>query len=275
MPVIVTSALVVYSVILLCSPDIFPTKISYLQYSLILSAHLQHNYTIFSLGDQAITIDFGGLSPDTNKLVLLLFHHLKTSGIDGVKDVIPAYSSLTIVYDPIKIYQSKSTSSGFDYMKQKLEESLKTIDLSTVNNHVRKIEIPVCYDISVAPDIEFVASSHNIGADEVISIHTSGIYRVYMIGFLPGFAYMASVDTRIATPRKPQPRKLVPAGSVGIAGEQTGVYPLNSPGGWQLIGRTPLQLFDASKDEPTLFQPGDEVKFYSISLAQYNQLKES
>ncbi len=243
----------------------------YLPYS---SSRLSYNYTIYSGGDHALTIDFGGISTNTNNLVISLFNHLKKVDTNGVTDIIPAYSSLTMVYDPVQILSQKNPpASAFEYIKGLLEKSTTGFDPSITNSEARQLEIPVCYDTDFAPDLEFVASSHNLSVDEVIAIHTSRFYRVYMIGFLPGFAYMASVDERIATPRKPSPRKRVPAGSVGIAGEQTGIYPLSSPGGWQLIGRTPLQLFDSSKPEPTLFNPGDKIHFYPISLEQYHQLK--
>ncbi len=137
----------------------------------------------------------------------------------------------------------------------------------------RHISIPVCYDLSLAPDIEFVASQHALTTQQVIALHTSTAYRVYMIGFQQGFPYMAAVDKQIATPRKSNPRTSVPAGSVGIAGDQTGIYPFTSPGGWQLIGQTPLQMFNKNNHQPTLLQPGDEVQFYPISLSAFHQLK--
>jgi inhibitor of KinA len=121
-------------------------------------------------------------------------------------------------------------------------------------------------------DIDLIAQSHGLTSSEVIALHTARIYRVYLIGFLPGFAYMGTADKRIATPRKTSPRISVPAGSVGIAGEQTGIYPFDSPGGWQLIGRTPLQLFDTNSTTPCLLQPGDEVQFYPIDISEFNQL---
>jgi inhibitor of KinA len=234
---------------------------------------LQLNYTIFPLGDSALTIDFGGLSLKNNQLVLALFDVLKQENISAVRDVIPAYSSLTVVYDTVKILFSVTTCiSAFEWMREEIEKRLLTVQIEENSHKLQPIEIPVCYHTSVAPDIEFVANSNKIAVNDVVQIHTSIAYRVYMIGFLPGFAYMASVDKRIATPRKHEPRKNVAAGSVGVAGEQTGIYPLDSPGGWQLIGKTPVRLFDASKEQPTLLKPGHQVKFYPISLEEYNQL---
>ena len=132
----------------------------------------------------------------------------------------------------------------------------------------RKISIPVCYSRAFAPDIEFIASEKNISIEKIIQLHTSKSYTVYMIGFLPGFSYMGEVAEAIAIPRKIQPVS-VAAGSVGIAGKQTGIYPLESPGGWQIIGRTPLKIFDKGKSDPVLLQPGDEIQFYSISEDEF------
>jgi inhibitor of KinA len=131
------------------------------------------------------------------------------------------------------------------------------------------MRIPVCYAKTFAPDLEDLALQNKISQEEVIRIHTSATYRVYMIGFLPGFAYMGRVDERIVTPRRSQPRTMVPAGSVGIAGEQTGIYPFASPGGWNIIGQTPVALFDVKRKQPVLLQPGDEVTFYSITEHEF------
>ena len=133
----------------------------------------------------------------------------------------------------------------------------------------RLVRIPVCYEKNYAPDMEEVAAVKNLSPAEVARIHASSEYRVYMLGFVPGFAYMAEVDERIAMPRKDEPRLQVPAGSVGITGRQTGVYPFATPGGWQLIGRTPLQLFNKEEDQPVLLKAGDRIQFYSITADEF------
>ena len=133
------------------------------------------------------------------------------------------------------------------------------------------LRIPVCYHSSLAPDLHLLAVQLHLTTDELIRIHVATTYRVFMLGFLPGFAYMGPVDQRIVAPRHDRPRSAVPAGSVGIAGAQTGIYPMQSPGGWQLIGRTPLQLFTPHLLPPCLLQPGDEVVMYPISLDEFNQ----
>ena len=158
--------------------------------------------------------------------------------------------------------------SVFNFLSGLIQNSIE-YPITSVNTVSRSIKIPVCYDPSVAPDIALLAELHSISEEELIEVHTGKNYRVYMIGFLPGFAYMGTVDKRIATPRKSVPRTFVPAGSVGIAGEQTGIYPFGSAGGWQLIGRTPITMFNPANENPCYLQPGDEVKFFPITLSEY------
>jgi inhibitor of KinA len=136
-------------------------------------------------------------------------------------------------------------------------------------DEAREIQVPVCYSGRFAPDMQLLCKQKGLSTEEVVHLHCSRIYRVYMLGFLPGFTYMGKVDERIAIERKERPRSEVPAGSVGIAGVQTGIYPMDSPGGWQIIGRTPLQLFTKQSEHPVLFAPGDRVKFYSISENEF------
>ncbi|MBL7761221.1 MAG: 5-oxoprolinase subunit PxpB [Sediminibacterium sp.] len=231
-------------------------------------------YTMYPLGDQALTIELGNtIEEPTNELVMRVFHQLQKTPPPFVLDIIPAYSSITIVYQTAAIRKAHPGQSAFDQMKEALTLRLQQTDEEDFRH--RLIEIPVCYDPELGPDIETLATHAGISVDDVIRKHTATIYRVYMIGFLPGFAYMASVDPAIRMPRKLQPRPLVAAGSVGIAGEQTGIYPVNSPGGWQIIGQTPLPMLDVSQESPCLLEPGDLVRFHSISLEEFNQLKKS
>ena len=227
------------------------------------------SYRIFPLGDTAITIDFGNVIDEKiNSNVLALFHQLSADPLPGMIEAVPAYSSLTIYYDVFGI--SKMGNNGksvYEYISGQLTERLKQ-PLEEVNTAARVVTVPVCYEKEFSPDIEYLAKEKNISVEEVIHIHISKQYRVYMLGFLPGFSYMGEVDERIAVPRKPQP-VTVAAGSIGIAGKQTGIYPLQSPGGWQIIGRTPLKLFNAEKEEPTLLRAGDIVQFISISKNEF------
>lgn len=230
-------------------------------------------YRIYPCGDHAITITWGNaITEAANQQVMALYRYLCERKITGVLDLIPAYSSLTVVYDLAALIKKNSGQSVYVMMESQLQQAVRSVELGTITVS-NKITIPVCYDLSLAPDLSALAALHQLTIEEVIQLHTAPTYRVYMIGFLPGFAYMGSVDERIRTARKSSPRTKVPAGSVGIAGEQTGIYPLDSPGGWQLIGQTPLRLFDIDRTDPCLLQPGDEVQFWSISLTEYHQLK--
>jgi inhibitor of KinA len=231
-------------------------------------------YQIYPIGDQGITLDYGGeMSETVNKKIFQLYNLLKNWQSDAVLDIIPAYHSISIIYDLFKIKKLAGEHSAYQYIEMKLRLTEALIKDQTNEFQERRVTIPVCYDSSLAPDLHELASSHHLSIEEIIEIHCSRTYRIYMIGFLPGFAYMGTVDSRIASPRRASPRMNVPAGSVGIAGTQTGIYPFVSPGGWQLIGQTPLLLFDATKDMPTLLEPGDQVSFDAISLEEFNHLK--
>ncbi len=233
---------------------------------------VENTYHIYPLGDQALTIQFGNtINGATNKKLMQLFKQLQMNPIKGVKDIIPAYASLTVCYDCAIMHNSTSSISIFDWVKEQIISQLQSTKTTASNNRI--IDIPVCYDLSLAPDLQEISLTIDISVEELIKIHTASAYSVYMIGFLPGFPYMASVDKRIRINRKSTPRTIVPKGSVGIAGEQTGIYPLASPGGWQLIGQTPLDIFDLSKEIPCLLQPGDQVQFFSISLSEFGKIK--
>ena len=226
-------------------------------------------YRIFPLGDTALTIDFGNtINEGINSVVLDLFEQLKTNPLPGQLEAVPAYSSLTIYYDTVALMKRIPPGNGvYEWMKSKSEELFKQ-PLSRQEAEQRTVAIPVCYDEYFAPDIGSVAATNGISIEDIIVLHTSKTYRVYMLGFLPGFSYMGEVDEKLIMPRKPQPR-MVSAGSIGIAGRQTGIYPQASPGGWQIIGRTPIKLFDPERREPALLQAGDKVQFISISKNEF------
>lgn len=229
-------------------------------------------YSIYSLGDSAITIDFGDtINVKTNEQVLLLFQRLKELKQDHFLDLIPAYSTLTVVYDPICIASNGRTA--FDKVTELVSGIISNLDKED-RSGARQLNIPVCYSNKFGPDLEEISVQKRTPVEEIIRIHTAGKYRVYMIGFLPGFPYMGEVDDVIATPRKAIPRLSVAAGSVGIAGKQTGIYPLESPGGWQIIGRTPVTLFDKNRKDGVLFQPGDEITFYSITEDEFKDYQD-
>ena len=231
------------------------------------------SYKIFASGDAALTIDFGNIiNTEINDHVISLFKNLLQHPLEGMTEAVPAYSSLTIYYDTIAIREKTSEDKTvFEWMKNEVQQFLQQ-ETGVYQHENRVIKIPVCYEKEFAPDIEAVSSQLNISVNEIINIHLSKTYRVYMLGFLPGFAYMGEVDDRIILPRKPQPVPVV-AGSVGVTGKQTGIYPFISPGGWQIIGRTPEKLFDKEKAEPVLLRAGDTVQFYSISKDEFENIK--
>ena len=233
---------------------------------------ISSSYKIFPLGDSALTIDFGNvIDPTINENIIALFHFFKEHPLPCMIETVPAYSSLTVYYDFIEARKKTAKhSTTFHHMKQELDEILKK-DIIKTETQGRAVRIPVCYDAEFALDIEKIAIAKNISIDEVVNIHQSESYKVYMLGFLPGFTYMGKVNDRIAMPRKAVPNKTVRAGSVGIAGTQTGIYPVDSPGGWNIIGRTPLKIFDAHDEQPCLFAPGDQVKFEPITLDEFLQ----
>lgn len=230
-------------------------------------------YTINQIGEHAVTISIGSaINLQTNKRVFQLYNQLLRNRHPTWLDIIPAYTTVTIVYDVLTIRQQQT--SAFQWIKKEIEKVTTEVETpETIAS--RKIQIPVCYDRLFALDGERLAAERNISFNELIEIHSSKTYHVFMIGFLPGFAYMGSVDQRIATPRMATPRTYVPAGSVGIAGEQTGIYPLDSPGGWNIIGKTPLKIFDSDAQESVLFHPGDSVSFVPISIQEFQTFTSS
>jgi inhibitor of KinA len=228
---------------------------------------------IYAVGDSAISICFGNhIDESTNLHVHALHQQLQMQAIDGILDFIPAYSSLTVVYDVFKISKHAENMDAHGYMQELLLQANASLAKSDQSTE-RKLQIPVCYVETFGVDLATMASANQMTIQQIVDLHCAKIYRVYMLGFLPGFAYMGKVDERIVTPRKSTPRKKTDAGSVGIAGLQTGIYPLDSPGGWKIIGRTPLQLFDATKENPCLLQPNDAVQFTPINIDEFYKIQ--
>ncbi len=223
------------------------------------------SHRIFPINETAVTIDFGNeISLELNERVIQFATFIEQNNFPGFIESVPAYSSLTIFFDLVKTKQSYPYfPTAFSFVKSFIENALENLPQNTANDS-RLFEIPVDYSAKYAIDLEFVAQNANLSKDEVIEIHISKTYRVFMIGFLPGFAYMGELDERIATPRRSSPRTNIEKGSVGIAGKQTGIYPLDSPGGWQIIGKTNLEMFTPNAKSPSLLQTGDLVKFYPI-----------
>jgi inhibitor of KinA len=221
---------------------------------------------IFPLGENALTIEFGTtISVELNNRALQFASHFEQNTFNGFIEAVPAYASTTIFYDPVAVRRDfPKFPTAFEAVRHLADDAgLHLVEPS--DTYSRLIEILVSFDEDSAPDLEYVAENAKLRPAEVIEIFTSRIYRVYMLGFLPGFAYMGEVDERIAVPRKETPRLKVPKGSVGIAGQQTGIYPLESPGGWQIIGRTDLEMFTPDSEFLCLLQPGDIVRFIDRS----------
>lgn len=217
-----------------------------------------------SSGDSAITVEFGNeISAEINACVHALDKALHKKNILGIVETVPTFRSLLIIYDPC--------ITGGEKLKAKITKLCGDLEASS-DGRKRIIEIPVLYGGEYGEDLKDVAEINKLTEDEVIKIHSGTDYLIYMLGFLPGFAYLGGLDPRLHTPRLDSPRTCIPAGSVGIGGAQTGVYPLASPGGWQLLGRTPVSVFDRQRQEPILYRAGDLVHFVPISPAEYEEI---
>ncbi|MGB4847611.1 MAG: 5-oxoprolinase subunit PxpB [Saprospiraceae bacterium] len=222
-----------------------------------------------SLGDSALLVDFGNvISKELNGIVITLFNDLNKNPFDGMIEAVPAFSSLAIYYNLITLRKKvQSANSIFAFVSELIEERIEKLEIKNLPSG-KLLRIPVCYDDRFGVDLKNVAEHAGILPEEIIQLHSSRIYHVFMIGFLPGFPYMGELDDRICLPRKANPVN-VSAGSVGIAGRQTGIYPFHSPGGWQIIGRTPLNIFVKEKKPPVLLAAGDQVQFYPISYDEF------
>lgn len=205
------------------------------------------------LGDSALLVELGDeIDATINQRVHALAALINVSRLDGVIETVPAYATLLIHYDPLILTYAK--------IRKWLRVKLSHIENANLREP-RQLEVPVRYGGKYGVDLEFIADYHRLRVEDVIRIHSGKIYTIYMMGFTPGFPYMGKLDDAIATPRLETPRTYVSAGTVAIAGSQTGIYPIDSPGGWRLIGHTSLRLFDPESESPFLFSPGDEVKF--------------
>ncbi|MFD2215142.1 5-oxoprolinase subunit PxpB [Metabacillus endolithicus] len=240
----------------------------------------QENFIIEPAGDAAIVVRYGNeIEYSVHRKVQMLSNYLTQNSFKGFIECIPSYTSLTVFYDPLLVeekshaYKVGKMVSPYKNVRSIIEDMLTNLKDEEIETH-RTVEIPVCYGGECGPDLEFVAKQNNLTTDEVISLHSGGEYLVYMLGFAPGFPFLGGMSEKIATPRRSTPRTSIPAGSVGIAGKQTGVYPISTPGGWQLIGQTPLSLFLSEKEPPSLLQAGDIVKFYPISYNDFLEWKE-
>jgi KipI family sensor histidine kinase inhibitor len=222
---------------------------------------------ILLCGETALSIEFGdAIEASINRRVHALSDHLRAGRHVGILELNPTYRSLFVQYDPWELSHER--------LLMLIEEGLAPTGTQPAEQS-DALEIPVCYGMEFGPDLNEVAAIHGLTPDGVVALHTAPVYDVVMVGFTPGFPYLSGLDKRLETPRKSSPRKLVPAGSVGIADRQTGIYSIDSPGGWQIIGRTPIRLFDPNRPDPFLVRPGDRLRFTSISGSDFESFAHS
>jgi len=216
------------------------------------------------VGDKGFLVEFGdGIDPLVNAKVRAMAKSLDNNPFSGILEVIPAYRSLLLIYDPDVTDPDRLET---------LVASLDDTGIALDDQACRVVEIPVCYGGDFGPDICNIQKISGLTKEQVIQVHTAPEYLIYMVGFTPGFAFLGGLDERLFAPRLETPRIAVPKGSVGIANNQTGIYPISSPGGWQIIGRTPLNLFAPQKKDPFLYQAGDKIKFVPISESEYDRM---
>ena len=224
------------------------------------------NIRIAAAGDSSLLIEFGNeINEEINRRITTIVQLMKDQQIEGVVDMIPAFCSLLINYDPRII--------SFEKMQKRME-ALAKMDLKGGTQRKRVFEIPVCYGGQYGPDMETITAHSGLTEREVIEIHSSRDYLIYMLGFLPGFCYLGGLDERIHTPRLANPRLKISAGSVGIGGSQTGIYPMDSPGGWQLMGMTPVKTYDPERKNPILVEAGDYIRFIPVEEAEFLRIRE-
>lgn len=217
-------------------------------------------------GDKTIFVEFGNaIDPELNRRVRDLMLAIQQARVPGVIETVPTYRSLLVYYEPLQISPTKLKRTLYELAQQSGKSEF---------SKPKVIEIPAVYGGEYGPDLEFVATHNNLSMRQVVEIHTGTPYPIYMLGFIPGFPYLGGMSPRIVAPRLESPRSKIPAGSVGIAGSQTGICPAESPGGWRLIGRTPLKLFDPNREPPALLQAGNYLTFISITSEEFTRIKE-
>jgi len=224
------------------------------------------------LSESAVLLSWdAGIDLEINRLVHQTDTRIRKRPFEGFIDTVPAYDSLAVFFDPVVISKNHPGVIPSEAVKNLLNPFIEIRNYQGIESPPPPLRIPVLYN---GPDLQALAKMKGISTEELVEMHTGCDYDVFMLGFLPGFAYLGMVDERIAAPRLPVPRQRVPAGSVGIAGQQTGIYPIDSPGGWQLIGVTPLKMFDAGRTIPFLLKPGNRVRFYSIDKSEFQNFSD-
>ncbi|OCX51982.1 hypothetical protein BEL04_16660 [Mucilaginibacter sp. PPCGB 2223] len=233
----------------------------------------QPQFTIYPISEKAVTVEFGNkISPDLLYTITAFGNLLKENPFAGMTGMVPAYCTLTVFFDALAVAKADMPGNTAIEKVSTYLDGLKQHPVQTTIRESDTITIPVCYGEDFGPDLQEVARINDLTTDEVIRLHGSVTYLVHMIGFMPGFAYLGGMPQAIMAPRKAKPRANVPAGAVGIAGLQTGIYPLLSPGGWQIIGQTPLKMFDVTITQPSLLKAGDRVRFEPINLSEFKKI---
>ncbi|MFC5591967.1 5-oxoprolinase subunit PxpB [Sporosarcina soli] len=234
--------------------------------------------TMKPLGDSALMVHLGeGMDPSIHAKVKNLSALLQAQPFEGFIETVPAYNNITIHYNPYTVRLAQFGEEGltsFQKVSAYMDSLIQQVG-GEQSFEDRTITIPVYYGDEFGPDLAYVAESNGLSIEEVIRIHSENEYLVYMIGFAPGFPFMGGMNEAIATPRRETPRLSIPSGSVGIAGKQTGVYPMETPGGWQIIGRTPKKLFLPDLSPPSLLRSGDKIKFVPITIEEYQNMEEA
>jgi inhibitor of KinA len=235
---------------------------------------------ILPLGDRAAIIELAdAISEAASLRVRSLYELLQAATLPGVREVVPGFCSVTVHYDPVQLWdvasaESRSGRLPFDVLRERVAPLLERVVAAPAPD-VRVVEIPVCYGGDYGEDLGTLALAHDLAPARLVELHAAPLYFVGMLGFMPGFPYLCGLDERLVTARRATPRARVPAGSVAIGGEHTGIYPLASPGGWHLIGRTPLRLFDPHARPPSLLLAGDRVRFVPITLETFEQMAQA
>ena len=223
---------------------------------------MAHSLKISAAGDSAMVVEFGDSDDSANDRAIALAARIRAVALEGVRDVVPALKTVGVHFDPLRVTRNRLSSV---ILSMQDDQDGQRPDSTTLH------QIPVCYGGAYGPDLADVAGLTGLSEDAVVSEHAEPVYRVQMLGFLPGFAYMGPVRPAIAIPRRSTPRVAIPAGSVAIAGPQTGIYPSETPGGWHIIGRTWVRPFDMDRVTPFLFSPGDRVQFRAVPAARFGQ----
>lgn len=224
------------------------------------------DYRILTSGDSAVTLEFGrSIDPEITLYARAVRKQIENAAIPGVTELVQTYCSVMVHYNPLVV--------RYDALCETLNNLLQHVDMSQGASIKRIMDIPVCYGGSFGPDMKNVCEHTGLTEEEVIRLHSEPHYQIYMMGFLPGFVYLGGMNEKLETPRLATPRERLEAGSVGIAGKQTGMYPLASPGGWQIIGRTPIKPYDHEREKPILYESGEYIRFVPINEEKFYEIK--